>query len=201
MTAGAPGTRHHGNRHGRSEEARLAVLEAADDLLVEHGFAGVTIEGIAARAGVAKQTIYRWWASKTDILFDALAVDAAEYFNPPDHGDLGRDLRDQLGQLATFLSSTDAGAVCRALAGQAQHDPAVAARFESEFVARQRERDRVPFLRARDRGELGDAADIDLAIDRLVGPIYYRVLVTRQSVGPEFTGTLVERYLAGSRDF
>ena len=67
-------------------------------------------------------------------------------------------------------------------------------------MARQRERDRVPFLRARDRGGLGDAADIDLAIDRLVGPIYYRVLVTRQSVGPEFTGTLVERYLAGSRD-
>ena len=49
--------RHHGNRHGRSELARQAVLEATDGLLVEKGFAGVTIEGIAARAGVAKQTI------------------------------------------------------------------------------------------------------------------------------------------------
>jgi AcrR family transcriptional regulator len=54
-----PATRHHGNRHGRSEEARMAVLAAADDLLVERGFAGVTMEGIAARATVAKQTIYR----------------------------------------------------------------------------------------------------------------------------------------------
>jgi len=50
--------------HRRSDPARVAVLHAADDLLVERGYAGVTIEGIAARAGVAKQTIYRWWPSK-----------------------------------------------------------------------------------------------------------------------------------------
>lgn len=62
--------RHHGNRHGRSEQARIAVLQAADDLLVERGFAGLTVEGIAATAGVAKQTICRWWPSKTEILFD-----------------------------------------------------------------------------------------------------------------------------------
>ena len=192
--------RHHGNRHGRSQEARLAVLEAADDLLVEHGFAGLTIEGIAARAGVAKQTIYRWWASKTDILFDALIVDAAEFFTPADHGDLGRDLQDQLGQLATFLSRTDAGAVFRALAGQAQHDLAVAARFESEVMARQRDRDRAPFLRARRRGELAETTGIDLAVDRLVGPIYYRVLLARQSVPAAFTDALVRCYLAEGVD-
>src|ERR1700722_4598502 len=99
--------RHHGNRHGRSQEARLAVLEAADDLLAERGFAGVTIEGIAARAGGAKQTIYRWWDSKTDILFDALTQDASEDLIAPDTGDLGRDLRARLRQLATFLAGTD----------------------------------------------------------------------------------------------
>jgi AcrR family transcriptional regulator len=192
--------RNYGNRHGRSEEARVAVLEAADDLLAERGFANVTIEGIAARAGVAKQTIYRWWNSKTGILFDALLTDAAEYFTCPDHGDLGSDLRDHLRQLAAFLSTTDAGAVCRALAGQAQHDPAVAARFESEFVACQRERDRAPFLRARRRGQLSVTTDIDLAIDQLVGPIYYRVLISRQGVPPQFTDALVERYLAQSRE-
>jgi AcrR family transcriptional regulator len=190
-------TRHHGNRHGRSEDARMAVLEAADDLLVERGFAGVTIEGIAARAGVAKQTIYRWWDSKTDILFDALTEDAAEYFTFPDTGDLGSDLRERLRQLATFLSATDAGAVCRALVGQAQHDPAVAARFESEFVAQQRQWDWEPFLRARDRGQLSDMSDIDLAVDQLVGPVYYRVLITGQDVSPSVTDALVDRYLAG----
>jgi AcrR family transcriptional regulator len=174
----------------------MAVLEAADDLLVERGFASVTIEGIAARAGVAKQTIYRWWPSKIDILFDSLTADAAEYFTLTDHGDLGADLRDQLSQLAAFLSKTDEGAVFRALAGQAQHDAAVATRFESEFVTRQRERDRAAFLRARERGQLPADTDIDLAIDQLVGPVYYRVLVTRQPVPPEFTDALVASYLA-----
>lgn len=192
-------TRHHGNRHGRSEAARVAVLEAADDLLVERGFAGVTIEGIAARAGVAKQTIYRWWTSKTAILFDALLADAAEHFTPPDHGDLGSDLRDHLRQIATFLTATDAGVVCRALAGQAQHDPAVATRFQSDFVGPQRERDREPFLRAQRRGELSQTEDIDLAVDQLVGPIYYRALVTGQTVPPQFTDALVHRYLAQTR--
>ena len=201
---GIAGTRHHGNRHGRSEEARLAVLEAADDLLVEHGFAGVTVEGIAARAGVAKQTIYRWWPSKTDILFEALMVDAADFFTTPDHGELGRDLRDRLGQVAAFLTETDAGAVVRALAGQAQHDPGVAARFAAEFVAVQRERDREPFRRAAARGELTAGTDIDLAIDQLAGPVYYRVLVTGERVPRRFTDALVDRYLGqqarGPRD-
>ena len=74
--------------------------------------------------------------------------------------------------------------------------PAVAARFEADVMARQRERDRAPFLRARDRGELPEDTDIDLAIDQLVGPVYYRVLVTRQPVPPDFTAALVNSYLA-----
>jgi AcrR family transcriptional regulator len=198
MTVSDPAdARHHGNRHGRSEAARVAVLQAVDDLLVERGLAGVTIEGIAARAQVAKQTIYRWWTSKTDILFEALVLDAAAHFTAPDHGDLDRDLRDHLRQLAVFLTGTDAGAVWRALAGQAQLDPAVAARFSAEVTAPQRERDRQPLIRARDRGELPATADIELAVDQLVGPVYYRVLVTGQPVPPEFTGELVTRYLSG----
>lgn len=187
---------HHGNRHKRSEEARRAVLEAADDLLAERGFAGLTIEGIAAKAGVAKQTIYRWWPSKTDILMDAFVEDAAEDLVPFDSGDLGRDLRTHLARLAYFLTSTDSGAVFRALAGQAQHDPDVAARLRADHLSAQRERDRTPLLRAVARGELAPDTDIDLAVDQLVGPIYYRVLVTGQPVPTEFTDRLVEQCLA-----
>src|SRR6201991_1175938 len=108
--------------HRRNEQARLAVLHAADDLLAERGFAGLTIEGIAARAGVAKQTIYRWWPSKVDILLEAFLTDADEELTPPDTGDLAADLRAYLAGLARFLTAADAGAVFRALAGQAQHD-------------------------------------------------------------------------------
>jgi AcrR family transcriptional regulator len=195
MTETAP--RHHGNRWGRSEQARRAVLEAVDDLLAERGFAGVTIEGIAAAAGVAKQTIYRWWDSKTDILMDALLADAAEHLTPADRGDLESDLRDYLGRLADFLTRSDPGAVCRALIGQAQHDRAFATVFRSRFLGAQSERDRLPLERAIARGQLPSGTDVPTDVDRLVGPVYYRVLVTGEPVGRPFTDRLVDGYLRG----
>jgi AcrR family transcriptional regulator len=190
------GSRHHGNRHGRSEEARVAVLQAADDLLVERGFAGLTVEGIAAAAGVAKQTIYRWWPSKTEILFDAYILDATEHFTPTDHGDLATDLRDHLRQLATFLSRPDSNAAFRALAGQAQHEPAVAERFRADVMRPQRDRDRQPFLRARKRGQLPARYDTELAIDQLTGPMYQRILLTGQGLPPAYTNRLVKDLLS-----
>ncbi|HEU4421258.1 MAG TPA: TetR/AcrR family transcriptional regulator [Pilimelia sp.] len=194
-TTGGPRRRHHGNRHGRSEEARQAVLEAADDLLAEKGFAGLTIEGIAARAGVAKQTIYRWWDTKTEILMDALLQDLAEDLTPPDHGDVARDLRAYLRKLARFLSQSDAGAVFRALIAQAQLDPAFAADFRSRYLDEQWHRDRLPLRRAAERGQLPADLDIAAETDQLVGPLYYRILVTDEPVGYDFTDRLVDAFL------
>lgn len=187
---------HYGNRHGRSEEARQAVLQAADDLLVERGFAGLTVEGIAARAGVAKQTVYRWWPSKVDILMDAFIEDMEQDLTPPDHGDLERDLRAHLAGIAEFLTKDDAGAVFRALAGQAQHDAALATRLRTDYLSRQRARDQLPLRRAIERGQLPAGTDVDLAVDQLVGPVYYRVLVTGDPVPPAFTNALVDGFLA-----
>jgi AcrR family transcriptional regulator len=194
-STGGSGRRHHGNRHGRSEQARLAVLQVADGLLVEKGFAGVTMEGIAARAGVAKQTIYRWWKSKTDVLMDAFLQDATEDLTAPDSGDIALDLRDHLRRLAWFLSESDPGAVFKALIAQAQHDPVFAQDFRSRYLDGQRRRDRLPLERAVDRGQL--PADLDMAAetDQLVGPLYYRVLVTDEPISHEFTDGLVDAFL------
>ncbi|SNY64838.1 TetR/AcrR family transcriptional regulator [Paractinoplanes atraurantiacus] len=186
---------HRGNRHGRSEQARLAVLQAADDLLVENGFARLTVEGIAQRAGVAKQTIYRWWPSKTDILFEALVTDAAEEITPPDTGDPTRDLVTHLCALARFLTASDAGAVFRALTAEGQHDPALAARLREEHLTGQRTRDRQLLERAVQRGDLPVTADLDTIVDRLVGPLYYRALITGQEITTEFVTDLVSATL------
>jgi AcrR family transcriptional regulator len=190
-------SKHTGNRYGRSEEARQAVLHAADNLLAEIGFAAVTVEGIAERAGVGKQTIYRWWSSKTDVLLDAFLDDATQHLIPQDSGDLGRDLRAHLRNLAEFLTQSDAGAVFRALAGQAQHDAKMAARFRKHYLGQQREVDRVPLERAVERGELDPGTDIDLAVNQLVGPIYYRVLVTGEAADSKFRNSLVTSFLRG----
>ena len=190
---------HHGNRHGRSEDARQAVLTAADDLLTAKGFAGVTIEGIAAAAGVAKQTVYRWWSSKTDVLLDAFLEDAIEELAPDDLGDLERDLRAHLRHLARFLTEADAGAVFRALIGHAQHDPQFAATLRAHYLDEQRRRDRLPLERAVERGELPADFDTTSAVDQLVGPIYHRVLVTGDPVSDEFVDGIVSGFLSQHR--
>ena len=194
--AGKP-QRHHGNRHGRSEDARRAVLEAADDLLAEKGFAGVTVEGIAAAAGVAKQTIYRWWSSKTDILLDTFLEDAAR-LAPRDHGDLATDLRAHLRRLADFLSRDDAGTVLKALIGHAQHDPAFAAVLRERYLDEQRRRDRLPLDRAVERGELPSEFDVPAGVDLLVGPIYHRALITGDPLDDAFVDGVVGSFIAGT---
>ncbi|MEU5956796.1 TetR/AcrR family transcriptional regulator [Streptomyces sp. NPDC047525] len=196
--AGLSAGRHHGNRHGRSAAARQAVLEAADDLLAEKGYAGVTIEGIAARAGVAKQTVYRWWKTKTAVLMDAFLQDVTEDLTPADLGDLCEDLRTYLRQLAEFLGQSDSGAVFRALIAQAQHDPVFAEDFRDRFLNEQRVRDRLPLERAIQRGRLPSSVDVTAETDQLVGPLYYRILVTGEPIEPEFIDRLVDGFLRRS---
>jgi AcrR family transcriptional regulator len=182
---------HVGNRYGRSGAARQAVLEAADNLLVEIGFAAVTVEGIAAKAGVGKQTIYRWWKRKTDVLLDAFLEDAAQHLAPPDTGNLEADLCTHLHQCARFFVGSDAGAVFRALIGEAQHDAALAQQLRSKYLDQQRARDRLLLVRAAARGEVRADLDIDSVIDALIAPIHYRILVTGQPVTRRFTDNLV----------
>src|SRR3954452_4398636 len=76
----------------RSEESRLAILTAAFELIGEVGYVGLTIEGIAARSGTGKQTIYRWWPFKADVLLDAMATKADLYVPIHDTGGYATDL-------------------------------------------------------------------------------------------------------------
>jgi AcrR family transcriptional regulator len=182
----------------RSQRARQAILEAADDLLVEHGFANLTIEAIAARAGVGKQTIYRWWPSKAAVLMDALGEDLAEHLMPPEGGAFEPALRSHLRALARFLTTSEAGAVYRALVGQAQHDAAMAASFRGEYLRPLRERQLALLARGLERGELRPDLDLEVALDQLVGPIQYRVLVSGEPVADPFVDRLVSQFLAGA---
>jgi len=190
--------------HRRDENARLAVLHAADDLLVERGFGGVTIEGIAARAGVAKQTIYRWWSSKVDILFDTLIDDASHRLAIPDTGSAVESARRYLRRLARFLTRDPAGKVLLALIGEAQHDPEVARTFHERYLNPQRRREREMLRRGITSGELQADLDVDAALDALSGPIVYRAL-TGTPIPRAFIDRLIadslERHLASRNPF
>jgi AcrR family transcriptional regulator len=180
--------------HRRDEHARLAVLHAADDLLVERGFGGVTIEGIAARAGVAKQTIYRWWPSKVDVLMDTLVEDAGRHLAVPETGPAAEAARRYLHALARFLTRNPAGKVLLALIGEAQHDADMARVFHERYLDPQRERERGLLRRGIDAGELPAALDVDATLDALCGPVFYRAL-TGAPIPRAFVDELVTNVL------
>jgi len=178
--------------HRRDENARVAVLHAADDLLVERGFGGVTIEGIAARAGVAKQTIYRWWPSKVDILLDTLIDDAAGQLAVPGAGPAVASARGYLRALARFLTEEPAGKVLLALIGEAQHDPETARTFHERYLGPRRQAEREMLGRGVAAGELPAGLDVDAALDALVGPVVYRALT-----GTPIPGAFIDELIAG----
>ena len=185
--------------HRRDENARLAILQAADDLLVERGFGGVTIEGIAARARVAKQTIYRWWPSKVDILLDTLIEDAGRQLTISDTGPVVEAARRYLRSLARFLKDPP-GKVLLALIGEAQHDPQMAHLFHARYLDPRRARERAMLMRGVESGELRSEIDVDAVLDALCGPIVYRAL-TGARISRAFVDGLIadnlERHLAG----
>jgi AcrR family transcriptional regulator len=198
MTGSTLGTTKGRAPHRRNEQARMAVLHAADDLLVERGFGGVTIEGIAARAGVAKQTIYRWWPSKVDVLLDTLIDDSKHRLAIPETGSAIQDARRYLRSLATFITKEPSGRVLLALIGEAQHDKDMAKLFHARYLDPQRSQERAMLARGVASGELPPALEIDRALDALCGPVFYRGLVTGGPIPRTFTDRLVDDVLGRS---
>jgi AcrR family transcriptional regulator len=188
--AGRPGRK-------RSEESRLAILAAAAELTAEVGYAGLTIEGIAARSGAGKQTIYRWWASKADVLLDALTTKADLYIPVPDTGSYREDLRAFL--TATFeLGRRDQVVdVLRALMAEAQIDLEFGERFRENFLQHRRDALGVVVSRAAGRGDLPPGAPPETVIDIVFGTLWYRLLATRrppdERLAEELVATLTRR--------
>ncbi|WP_406509989.1 TetR/AcrR family transcriptional regulator [Streptomyces sp. NBC_00212] len=183
----------------RDEAARLAVLHAADDLLAEHGFGALTVEAIARRAGVAKQTIYRWWPSKVEILLDTLIEDSEKSLPVPTEQVTADSIRGYLRGFARFLTRDPAGKVLLALIAQAQHDPDTAKSFHKRYLAPRRTQERDMLARAIDAGEISPELGPDATMDALVGPMVYRAL-TGASMPRGLVDTLVEDLLRPRRN-
>ena len=113
----------------RSEDSRLAILTAAFELIGEVGYAGLTIEGIAARSGAGKQTVYRWWPSKADVLLDALATKADLHVPVPDEGSYAADLRTFFTASFALGRKQQVVDTLRALMAHAQIDAEFGQRF------------------------------------------------------------------------
>ncbi|WP_405162743.1 TetR/AcrR family transcriptional regulator [Nocardia sp. NBC_01499] len=178
----------------RDEAARLAVLHAADDLLVENGFGALTVEAIARRAGVAKQTIYRWWSSKIEILLDTLIADSEKSLPVPTEQPTAETIRGYLRGFVRFLANDPAGKVLLAVIAEAQHNPGTAESFHERYAGPRRARERDMLTRAIEADEISPRLDPDATLDALIGSIVYCALMG-SSIAPALIDALVEDLL------
>lgn len=176
----------------RSEDARLAVLHAADDMLVEQGYAAMTMKGIAERAKVGRQTVYRWWSSKAEILLEASAADAIRELTLPPSADPEAEVSAFLSALSTFLTRSDAGLAYRALLGEAQHDGKVAELVRGADVLG--EAARVVIRRAGAAGAFEGERD-DALVAELVGPLVFRILSDGRGPAEAELSAMARRFL------
>ncbi|TDP98003.1 TetR/AcrR family transcriptional regulator [Labedaea rhizosphaerae] len=186
------------NAARRSERAHRAILEAAYALAVDRGAAKVTIEAIAARAGVGKQTIYRWWPSKGALLLDVLIDAVGAVSEMPDTGDVTADLKAQMTAV-TRLFQSDFARFYTGLIAEAQGDEAVARGLAEQLLDRADGPRRARLAKAQRDGELRADVDVAAAAEALYAPIYYRLLLRTAPLGVDQVHALLDVVLDGLR--
>ncbi|MGN9845245.1 TetR/AcrR family transcriptional regulator [Nonomuraea sp. H19] len=178
----------------RSERSRRAVLDAARELVSELGYAKVSIEAIAARAGVGKQTIYRWWPSKGAVIFDSFLAlsEGGEGIRLPDTGDLEADLKTVMRATVAEFADPAFEAPIRALNTEIINDPTLAALYREKLAGPVDEAKKERLRSAQRAGQLAANADLDLVLEVLYAPLYQRWLLRSGPLTPEYADALVE---------
>jgi AcrR family transcriptional regulator len=182
----------------RSEQARVAILRSTLKLLGENGFPELTIEDVAAHAGVGKATVYRWWPNKAALIADAFASSATRKLHFPDTGSVRTDMSQQMRQLVKIFRSRR-GRIVSAILGGGQSDRDLIAAFRERFLTPRRQEAYATLRRGILRGELRQNVDLDLLLDSLYGPIYMRFLIRHDKLTAGFVDSLCELVLGGAR--
>lgn len=156
----------------RSEKSRRAIVTATRELLQERGFDGLTIEAVAARAGVGKQTIYRWWPSRPALVADVMLEDADTILASVDHTeDMSADLVRWVGKLAASLTTARGSAMLRTLTVACMEHEDTAVKLRAGFSAPLHDTVRTRLL-----ADGIDAATAESAADAIVGGVVYPIL-------------------------
>ena len=177
----------------RSVTCHQAILRATMELIGEFRYAEVTMEGIAARAGVSKQTLYNWWPSKARLVMEAYAATAATRIPEPDTGSTEEDLRrllcftcQALGRGESSLGQTLSG-----LIAEAQSDSELGCELRETLIAVRRRIATRILQRGMERGEIDPELELPLVLDLLYGPIWYRLLLRNAPLNRAFAHEIV----------
>jgi AcrR family transcriptional regulator len=184
----------------RSERSHKAIIRATQELLVERGYRELTIEGVAARAGVGKQTIYRWWPSRAALVLEAYLAGSESIAPPADCESTREDVRSLLVWLANVLAQPIGGRVVAGLIADLQHDPDLAEGFRRDVVPARRRAMLAALEHGRERGEIRADADLGVAVDALHGAVFYRLLLSGAPLDEEFAERVADQVLDGLAD-
>ncbi|MFD2083246.1 DNA-binding transcriptional regulator, AcrR family [Actinopolymorpha cephalotaxi] len=189
--AGSAGLRP---RRGRPRDAEVdrRILAAARETVAAHGYAGLSIDAVAERAGVAKTTLYRRWPTKARLVAD-LVSRMQDEVTLTETGDVVADLTRLTAGIAGSLTAAGAPLVADLMAAMA-HDPDFGDTMRGRWA--QWRRAAVELLgRAVERGALSPGFDPEVVVDQLAGPLYYRLLFTGDPLTAEYAAHLVEAAL------
>jgi AcrR family transcriptional regulator len=165
----------------------------------ETAFAQVTVEAIAARAGASKATVYRWWPNKAAVVIEAFKAATAPQLPLLSTGSLHEDLSQQARNFARVLSGPG-GRMLRSFVVAARSDPDVAAAFRSIWSDPRRREAKQMLREKQSKGQLRKDADLDLVLDSLYGPLYYRFLVKNEPPSQKYAEALADLVIQGLED-
>ncbi|MFG3254021.1 TetR/AcrR family transcriptional regulator [Streptomyces sp. NPDC048172] len=185
-------------RQARGPRVQAAVLAAARQELAESGFAALTVDNVARRAGVHKTTVYRRWKDRETLVTDALTEHLADRIPIPDTGAFESDLRALARAMVRSVSSIDEQGVTAALYSDAGRLPEIAAVRQGLFADRFRRA--TPLVtRAVERGELPEGTDPALLLKSLIAPVYLRLLVLSEPLDDALAEHAADLTLAAAR--
>jgi AcrR family transcriptional regulator len=168
----------------RSSEADQAIQQATIELLLEEGYEGLTMAGVAQRAGVSTATLYRRYQSKEDLVVGVLATLKGDA-SPSEMGRLADDIRALAGEgCASF--EREGGRLMKSLIGEVQRNPDLAAALRKQILEQQRARARCMIDAAVERGEIPPPPHVDVVLDMIAGSLVFRALVTGEPLDKEF---------------
>ena len=171
-----------------------AILDCANGLLDEIGFSSMSIEGIAARAGVGKATIYRRWPNKASVVMDAFLAATAKELPFPNTGSAREDIRRQMRSVVKVLNGPR-GRTIATLIGVVQSDAELAEAFRTRFVAVRRGEAKAVLQRGVANGEFKPDMDLESILDCLYGPLYFRLLIGHDKASAKYADQLVDLVL------
>lgn len=172
------------------------ILQATTELLERDGFKKVSIEAIAASAGVSKVTLYRWWPNKSALVMHAFLTTMMPIVPPPDTGSVRDDLCQHLSQIAAAYQGRT-GSVIAALIAEAQFDADLARAFRASFLKLRQEPIEQILKHGIRRGELRSDIDMQITLDTLYSPIDSRLLIASAPPDEYFIFTLIDQVLNG----